>query len=186
MRRVSFILLLTLILSGCKNGADGMDGAIQLRYRIMNAPKTSVRCLISADYGQEVYAFQMDCNFDSAGNMQFTVLAPESISDISGTIDAQQANIIFDDQVLAFPLMADGYISPISSPWFFMKTLRSGYIESCVAYEDGYCITAKDSFEDKPLQLEIYTDKEFKPYHTDFLWNGRRILSIHHDDFQCM
>lgn len=186
MRRIWFIFVLALFFSGCKNTADGMDGVLRLRRQIMQTQASSFLCEISADYGQEVYQFQMNCNFDEKGSMQFIVQQPESISGISGNIDNDGGKLIFDDDSLAFPLLADGYLSPISSPWVFMKTLRSGYLESCQPIDGGYCIIAKDSFQDKPLQLEIYTDMQFTPQSADFLWDGRRILSINIDQFQCM
>ena len=86
---------------------------------------------ITADYGDKTYTFAMHCESDTKGDMTFTVTAPESIAGISGTISASGGKLTFSDTALAFDLMADDQLSPVSAPWILMKTLRSGYLTSC-------------------------------------------------------
>lgn len=157
-----------------------------MRHNLLQAQNTSFQCDVSADYGNYIHNFTLECSFDASGNMTFTAIKPESISGITGTVDTTGGNLTFDDAILGFPLLADGYISPVSAPWLFMKTLRSGYIDGCGNYDSGYIISAYDSFEKETMHLQIYTDSDYVPQYADFLWDGRRILSIRVKDFSCV
>ena len=72
----------------------------------------------------------MDCKADSSGNLTFTVVKPETISGITGTLSGDGGNLTFDDTALHFELMAENQLSPVSAPWILIKTLRNGYITS--------------------------------------------------------
>lgn len=137
-----------------------------------------MECLITADYGEKFYEFSLDCLYDKDGNMQFEVLKPESIAGITGFVSNDGGMLTFDDQALAFPLLADGYLSPVSAPWLFMRSLRSGYINACGPDGEGYLMELTDSFEEKPIQIFVWTDQNFQPVRGEMIWSGRRILSL--------
>ncbi len=137
-----------------------------------------MECVITADYSDKTYSFRMHCDFDKTGAMKFSVVEPETISGITGSINGDGGKLTFDDQALFFELLADGYVSPVSAPWLFMKTLRSGYLNSCGEYEDGFYITVDDSYEEKPLTMEVWIDKTLIPYRAELLWEGRKVLSL--------
>ena len=177
MKKTAIILVIIVFLCGC-SAEKGVDQAINLRQRIVNADNCLFTCKITADYLDAVYNFTLDCRFDRTGNMTFTVSAPNSIAGISGSFTNQGASLTFDDQELAFEMMADGYISPISSPWIMMKALRGGYIRSCGKDGEGLRITIDDSFAEQPLQLDVWTDELGTPVHCEILWQGRRILTL--------
>ncbi len=185
MKKFAAIVLCIIFFSGCK-AETATHHAIELRNKITSAQACSFECTVTADYADRIYSFRMKCTFDSAGSMTFSVLEPETISGIGGHVDAKGGKITFDDQALLFDLLADGYISPVSAPWLFMKTLRSGYLDSCTEYENGYYITVDDSYEEKPLLIEIWTDKDNLPYRAELLWEGRRVLSLDVTNFSCM
>jgi hypothetical protein len=79
----------------------------------------------------------MDCEADSQGSVSFRVVSPESISGITGSVDRDQGKLTFDDKALAFDLLADGQLSPVSAPWVMIHTLRGGYLSSCAESGDG-------------------------------------------------
>lgn len=185
MKRVSAILLCLALLSGC-SANESIDHALALRNKIVSASSCSFECIITADYSDRIYTFGMNCTFDSSGNMEFSILEPETISGICGSVDGQGGKITFDDQALFFELIADGYLSPVSAPWIFMKLLRSGYLDSCGEYEDGYYITIDDSYEKKPLMMEVWTDQDNCPCRAELLWEGRKVLSLDVVNFSCL
>ncbi len=117
--------------------------------------------------------------------MTFCVQQPESIQGISGTVEADGGKLTFDGQALAFSLLADGYISPVSAPWVFMKALRSGYIHSCSRNDGGFRISIDDSYGENPLQLEVWTDGNFIPTAAEFLWKGIKVLSLTVSNYSC-
>lgn len=138
---------------------------------------------ITADYGDKSYTFSTGCTADTEGNLSFVVLTPEPIGGITGKITSQNGYLTFDDTVLAFPLLADGEVSPVSAPWLMVRTLRSGYLKSAGIDGDRLLLTIFDSYEEDALQLDIWLDDENRPVYADILWQGRRVLSITVKDF---
>jgi hypothetical protein len=130
MKRLFPILICISILLGCQ-GNEGMDEALALRSAILKAKTCEFSIQITADYGDMVYSFSMDCVADERGNVGFTVTKPETIAGITGNLTADGGNLTFDDTVLAIPMLTDDQITPVSAPWILMQTLRGGYITSC-------------------------------------------------------
>lgn len=176
MRRLAAILLILTMFSGCSK-ADGTGPGMLLRERLLSAAGCSFQAVVTADYGSSTYTFIMDCAADSDGNVTFTVVQPESIRGISGIIDHAGGKLTFDDKVLAFPLLADEQLTPVSVPWLLVRTLRSGYIGSGGADGEHYKLEMDDSYEEDPLRMDLWLDGDNLPIHCDFLWNNRRIMS---------
>ena len=177
------VILALSILCGCSVKDQSMEQATALRKEILDAEGCAFEATITADYGSAIHTFTVSCSADTAGTLSFTVTEPDTISGITGYISDDDASITFDDKVLAFQMLADGQISPISTPWLFLKALRGGYISGCSANDAGLCIYIDDSFREYSLQLEVYTDTNTVPYHADFIWQNRRILSLDIQDF---
>ena len=133
---------------------------------------------ITADYGDKVHTFAMQCYGDTLGNMKFTVTAPESIAGITGTVAKGSGKLTFDDQVLAFDILADGLISPVSGPWVLLQTLRSGYLTSCSNEGELLRVAIDDSYEENALHLEVWLSSEDIPQRCEIYWQGRRLLSM--------
>lgn len=174
MKRLLAIVLCALLLSGC--GEQELDIVMQVRENIKSGCSFSAQ--ITADYGEQIYTFSMDCQADELGNMTFTVTHPQTISGITGRITDEGGQLTFDDQALAFEMMADGQITPVSASWILVRTLRGGYLKSCAQTDDGYYAIIDDSYEEDALQLDIWLDPEGVPQSAEILWDGRRILSI--------
>ncbi len=185
MKKAAAIMLLLMFLSGC-HSPEFTDQALALREQVLSGESCSFECTITADYSDRLYTFAMTCSFDKSGNMMFSVLEPKTISGISGTVDSKGGNITFDDQALFFELMADGYLSPVTTPWVFMKTLRSGYIDGCTEYDGGFYLSIDDSYQEKPLKSEVWMDEDHIPIRAELLWEGRRILSMDVRNFSCV
>ncbi len=186
MKRFAAIFLCLFILTGCRSADSDIDKAMEFRQKLMSAKGCEFDCVITADYTDVVYTFSLHCAFDETGKLTFRVMEPESISGITGIIDSQGGRLTFDDQALVFPLMADGYISPVSAPWVFVKTLRSGYIHACGKAGDGMRMILHDSYEENPLQIDVWTDENENPIHSEVLWQGRKILSLDVSNFICL
>lgn len=155
-----------------------------MREKLLHASGCTFATAVSADYGDKIYAFCADCKVDEAGNLEFIVTSPETISGITGHISETEAALTFEDEVLAFPPLAEGEVSPVMAPWLFIHTLRSGYLTACGADADGYKLILDDSYANEALQLEVYLDNDQKPVSCDILWSGRRVLSIKITNFE--
>lgn len=183
MKRILAIFCLLMTLTGCAGSQDMMDRAMALRSRLL-AGSAEFHAKITADYTDRIYTFGMDCRLDTSGGLTFTVTEPEPIAGIKGNIAATGGKLTFGEDVLAFPLLAEGQVSPVSAPWLLMKTLRSGYLTSC-GMEDGILrLSIDDSYEDDALHLDIWLNEEELPKHGEILWQGRRILSVTVENFR--
>ena len=180
--RLAVIVCLSLLLTGCSR-RNSLDHAIRLRTELLSGNGCSFQCEITADYGEKLYTFGMDCQADEEGNLAFSVTAPTTITGICGTVSDTKGGLTFDDRVLAFETIADGYLTPVSAPWVFLKTLKSGYIKSCIATEYGFCMEIDDTYQESSLQLRIYTDSKSVPTGGEIFWNNRRIITIQVDHF---
>ena len=182
MKHIGILVILIMFLSGCGSGQD-INTAMQMRARFNNCEQCRFQAEITADYGSEIYVFTMDCIWKPNGTLNFTVVAPETIRGISGSFSEAGGNIQFDSKVLAFPSMTDGELSPVSAPWLLVKCIQSGYITACSKEEAGTRIMIDDSFADEILQAQIWLDNSCKPQYCEFIWAGRRILSVKVENF---
>ena len=176
-------LLVMSMLCGCSTKDNTLVQALALRKELLSASKCSFQTEITADYGDIIHTFQADCVVDETGNLVFTVTLPESIAGISGRITQEDASLIFGDKAIAFPMLADGQISPVCSPWLFIKALRGGYFSGCGKENTGFCLYIDDSFQDHPLRFEVYTDLDMVPASVDLFWINSRILSLKIQNF---
>ena len=185
MKRLSVLLSVLLFLGGCSGKQEELERAMTLRAKLL-ASECSFDAKITADYGDKLYVFAMTCQGDSRGNLTFTVTEPESIAGITGILSQDGGKLTFDDTALAFPLMADDQLTPVSAPWIFLKTLRGGYLTSANTEEELLHLTIDDSYEEDALQLDIWLDGEDKPILAEILYDGRRILTISVSNFQIL
>ena len=182
MKRIIPILLILVLLAGCAGARDTMDRAMALRSALL-AKGAEFDAAVTADYGDKTYSFGMHCRMEAQGKVTFSVTAPETIAGITGTVSASGGKLTFDGNALAFTLLADGQVSPVSGPWLLMKTLRSGYLTSC-GVEDGCLrIAIDDSYEDDALHLDVWVDESDCPKRGEILWKGRRILTVEIENF---
>ena len=177
MKRLVGLLLAVVLLCGCSSDDAQMERAFTLRGKLQQSP-VSFDVQIVADYGDKTYTFTMECRSDAVGNLSFKVKEPQTIAGITGSVAEGTGKLTFDDKVLAFDILADGLISPVSGPWVLMKTLRGGYLTSCVQERDGLRLSIDDSYAEKALHLDIWLDGQDLPKYCEVYWDGRRLLSM--------
>lgn len=187
MKRIlSALILVLLLLCGCSDSDKLMDRALLLRESVLSAKACTFTADISVDYQDAYYTFKLHCKADADGNLIFEVVEPETIYGITGIISYEGGRLTFDDQVLAFPTLAEGQITPVCAPWILLKTLRSGYISACSDLENGMLIKMHDSYADDALQLDIRTDGNDIPVSAEIFWKGRRAATILVEDFHIL
>lgn len=184
MKKIVVAVLVCLLLSGCLGKPGELDPAMELRTRLQQASQCSFTAQVTAQYGNEICKFTIDCTADRNNCLLFTVSEPSEISGITGRITGKTGELIFDDAALQFPLMADQKLSPISGPWVFLTALKSGYLTSACREEEGIRLSIDDSYEDDALRLDIWLDDANIPQQADILQNGTRILTLAVKDFE--
>ena len=184
MRSITALFVcLVIFLTGCAGPNAPIDMALRLRNEIESSNGCAFETTITADYGEALYTFSMDCQTDSEGNLTFSVSKPESIEGISGRISSEGGALTFEDRVLAFQTMADDLVTPVTAPWIFIKTLKSGYIKGCDTTDSGFVISADDSYADGALHLQMVINGNV-PVSCEIYWNGRRTLTMTVENFR--
>ncbi len=177
MKRFCAVVLLVVFLSGCGRASGEMNRSLMLREKLQKG-SCAFETKITADYGDKLYSFALNCSADEQGNLSFTVEEPESISGITGRITGTGGELTFEDTALSFPLMADGQVTPVSAPWLLLKTLRSGYLSSAGMDGDYLRLCMDDSYRGDALHLDIWVNGENVPVKAEILYSGRKILSL--------
>jgi len=181
MRKIFCLMTVLVLLAGCSAGEEQLDEAMELRAKMI-AGNISFRAEVTADYGDESFGFSMECAADTAGTVTFTVVEPEGIAGITGTISGTGGRLTFGERALAFELMADGQFSPVSAPWILIKTLRGGYLTSCCQEGELLRLSIDDSYADDALHLDIWLEED-APVMAEIYWQGRRLLTLKVESF---
>ena len=156
---------------------------MDFRSKLLTAQGCRFEANITADYGNELYSFAISCQADKMGSVTFEVSGPESLSGIKGQLSDNGGTLTFDDAALCFPLLTDDQLSPVSAPWIFLKTLRSGYLTSSCMEDGKLRLSMDDSYEEDALHLDIWMDENTVPIRADILYDEKRILSLAVIDF---
>ena len=156
-----------------------------LRAKLMASEGCSFDAKITADYGEELQEFSVSCRADYQGNLTFTVTEPQTLAGISGSIAAEGGRLTFDEQVLAFPLLAEGQITPVSGPWLLVRTLLGGNVTGCTQEEDLLRVSIEDGYQEDALHLEVWI-KDDQPENAEVIWKNRRILTLEIENFRIL
>ena len=183
MKKIAAVFLSMVLLTGCTGKRDELDRAMKLRANLLGCLGCSFDVTVTADYGDSYYTFVMNCQATGRGDLQFTVLQPESIAGITGEISSGEGKLTFDEVALHFPLLADDQVTPVSGPWILMKTLLGGYLTAANEEDDLLHLTIHDSYEEDALQMEIWLDGEDEPVNAEILYDGRRIVTMTVENF---
>lgn len=183
MRNIIAVFIAVCILSGCSRTDDSIDKAMTFRESMMSANGCAFVTTITADYKDVFYTFRMDCQVNSGGELTFRVVDPDSIEGISGCISAEEGKLTFDDKVLLFATLADGMVTPVSAPWLFINSLRSGYLKGCSQQGSGLYLQIDDSYADDTLQVNVQFSDEV-PVSAEIIWNNRRVITMEVENFR--
>lgn len=183
MKRLGLLLALVLLLAGCGGKNEELDRAMALRAKLLASTECRFDAAITADYGDQVHKFGVSCTSDGQGDVIFTVKEPDTIAEITGKLSGDGGKLTFDDTALAFPLLADGQITPVSAPWLFVKTLRGGYVRACGMDGDQLRLSIDDSYEADALHLDIWLGEDDIPVRCEIVYGDRRILSLEVSNF---
>ena len=155
---------------------------MDLRSRCLSDRTVTFTAEVRADYITRIEEFELECASEPEGTLSFRVLEPEDIADIRGTVRGSEGTVEFDDTVLAFPLMAEGRLSPLSGPWVMMKAIRSGCILAAGREGELIHVTIDDSYEDNALTVDLWLE-DGQLEEAEIAWEGRRCLSMTFDGF---
>ena len=186
MRKLFAWFTALILLCGCSGSDPDYSSCLKLREEILQAEKCTFQCSIIADYKSYCYSFLLDCTAVKNGRLEFTVIEPEPIRGIGGFISGEKGGITFDQEVLIFPSMTDGALTPVSAPWIFMSALREGYVCSVGSKSDRMHVSIEDTYFDQYLRIEIELNKDNLPETAVIYCDGSAFLTLKIIDFQIL
>lgn len=183
-KKLALFLCCTLIcLSGCA-AAEPEQTPLQFRTALLQAGGCSFTADVTADYGESVAAFTLDCTFTPDTGASLTVTAPESIAGITARADQSTACVTFDDTQIGFAPLADGRLAPLAAPYVLGQCWAGEYID-CTGAEDG-CLrtTYRMGYDEQELVVDTWFSREpLAPVRAEISFDGTLILSASISDF---
>lgn len=175
-------LVLAVILSGCGAEDPAMRETLELRSRVLGVGEVTFRACLTAHYIDTRDQFALDCRVDGDGVVSFTAEKPEQIAGITGTVSGTEGALTFDETVLAFPLITEEGLSPVSAPWVMMQALRAGYIISAVQEGELLHMTIDDSYGSDALTVDLWA-RGGTVVSAEISREGRRVIVLEIDHF---
>ena len=185
MRHILLYFLLILMLCGCFRQNAQLEQGINLRDSIINSNGCAFDVTVTADYQDVYYTFEMSCESDPIGNVTFEILAPKSITGITGIVTAEDGKLTFDDQILLFSTLAEGQITPVCAPWLFINSLRSGYINGYANDGGALILQIDDTYATCALRQNVHIVNSV-PSFVEIIWNGRRVVTMDVKSFRLL
>lgn len=178
MKKCVVWFLSLFLLTGCGSSAHELDAGMALRSRLLQSAGCAFTAEITADYEDQLQRFAVETVMDGKGDVSFTVVSPESISGISGSLTGEGGKITFDDIALHFPLMAEETFSPIAAPWILCRALRSGFLSASSVENGETRLSIDERWAEEDLRLDVWLSADNIPIRADILHEGRRILTV--------
>ena len=159
-----------------------MDRAIAFRGRLISGGGCSFRAQITADYGQEVQHFALECEADEDGQISFSVIEPSTVEGITGVVQGDEGTITYDGLQLVFPLMVYGQISPVSAPALLASSWVKEFILSAGMDGNIYRASYEKKINDKVILIDTYFEKDI-PISADLCYNGYTVMHMNITNF---
>lgn len=184
MRRGCAVLMmcLCLLLGGCGGRSQGVSPAIAFRASLVQAGGCSFRAELTADYGDYVVPFALDCETEVNGQTHFTVAAPETLAGITAAVDETGGTVTYDGLMMDFGLLANGRLAPAAGPG------RRGILLVLRLSRRGrgggrrFRATYEKDYEEKMLKVDTWFENGI-PIYAEVCYNGQRILNLTISEF---
>lgn len=175
-------MLLCFLLAGCAGEERSLSPAIQFRKELVQAGGCSFSADITADFGDTVQMFSMDCITDETDALHLTVQEPKTLAGITATVSEYGGKLTYDGMAMDFGLLANGNVIPAAAPAIVTACWTGEYISFAGDDGDYYRATYEKNFDDKKLIVETWYEKGV-PICAEICYNNERVIKITIRDF---
>ncbi len=152
-KALSCVLMMILLLSGCRAGSGGNpeEEALALREEYQALAGWSATVDVSVCYSEAVYDFTVDAQWQKEGETVLTVTAPELLSGITARIAKGETVLEYDGAGLSLGVLNGEGLTPVSAVPAVMEQIEKGYMAKC-AWVGQNDETLQISFQDPELE----------------------------------
>ena len=94
-----------------------MQRALDFRTALLQSGGCAFTAEVTADYGEQVYRFTMDCTWSPDGGAALTLTAPQTLEGIRAEVSADGARVVYEDTAVGFESLAGGRLAPMALPY---------------------------------------------------------------------
>ncbi len=124
-------LCLLLVACGGKTDADADQLALDIRAEYIAMTACAGQMELTADYGERVYVYLIDFDYEKEGQLVLTVLEPDNIAGITARVDSEGTRLEFDGVTLETGSLSPDGLSPIDGLPALLTQAREGCIVEC-------------------------------------------------------
>ena len=132
-RMLSCVLMMTLLLSGCKGGGENTPetAALALRDTYRNLAGWSSTVDVTAEVGDKVFDFTLDAGWQKDGETVLVITAPELLAGITARIADGETVLEYDGAGLSLGLLDGRGLTAVSMVPWVMDQIGGGYMAKC-------------------------------------------------------
>ena len=191
-KALSCVLMITLLLSGCRAGSGGNtpeEEALALRETYQALAGWSASADLSVCYTETVYDFSLDTQWRRDGETVLTVTAPELVAGITARVAQGETVLEYDGAGLSLGLLDDSGLTPVSAVTACMEQIQRGWMAKC-AWAGENDAHLQISFQDPEREdnagtqfLLTFDRAGYALLSAEVSAQGRTVLSAQFSDF---
>lgn len=177
--------MMLLVLSACGPASEekGEALALRVRTRATEAAACRMEADVVADYGDRVYSYTLDYQWNARGESRVTVKAPETIRGITAVIREGETELIYEDAALETGPLDPGGLAPLDALPALLRACREGYISQVDLEDWGEIPAARVTYGEgdagavSTVQYRIWYSMETEqPLYSEILSGGKVVL----------
>mgnify|MGYP000009178052 FL=1 len=188
-KRLLFLPMMLLLLTGCGGGQEGETGAealaVAIRGEYMAMTSYSLQAQVNADYGQRVYDFTLSVTSDGE-ETTVVIREPEMLAGVTARMDGDEGTLECEDLSLETGLLDGESLSPVSALPTLVEAARTQYIDRCTLADGVLEVHCADPEEDAGTGREVtlYFDAQTHALTGgEISQDGRRVITCEITEF---
>ena len=188
-KRLLFLPMMLLLLTGCGGGQEGKTGAealaVAIRGEYMAMTAYSLQAKVNADYGQRVYDFTLSVTSDGE-ETTVVIQEPEMLAGVTARMDGDEGTLEYEDLSLETGFLDGESLSPVSALPTLVEAARTQYIDRCTLADGVLEVHCADPEQDSGTGQEVtlYFDAQTHALTGgEISQDGRRVITCEITEF---
>ena len=188
-KRLLFLPMMLLLLTGCGGGQEGKTGAealaVAIRGEYMAMTAYSLQAKVNADYGQRVYDFTLSVTSDGE-ETTVVIREPEMLAGVTARMDGDEGTLEYEDLSLETGFLDGESLSPVSALPTLVEAARTQYIDRCTLADGVLEVHCADPEQDSGTGQEVtlYFDAQTHALTGgEISQDGRRVITCEITEF---